>query len=51
MDQATISFVVAVHLFAWINSAPIVPIFMIFDTWVFFKVCLENSSSIKIGQE
>jgi len=32
---------------AWNNSAPKGQIFMKFDTWVFSKICRENSSSLK----
>ena len=35
---------------AWNNSAPTERIFMKYEIWVFFTICQENSSFIKIGQ-
>jgi len=48
--KATISFVMSVRASTW-NSALIGCIFMKFDVEYFSKICRENSSFIKIGQE
>jgi len=53
LRKATISFVMtpSVRPPEWNYSAPIVPICMTSDILVFFKICPEMSSFIKIGQE
>jgi len=52
LRKSTISFVICVcpptSLFEWYKSAPTERIFIIFDISVFFKICRENSSFIKI---
>jgi len=51
LRKPNISFIISVCLYARNNSAPTRWIFMRSDTWIFSKICRENSSFIKIWQE
>jgi hypothetical protein len=51
LRKATASFVMPLCPSAWNNSAPTGRIFMKFDIDYFLKICPENSSFNKIGQE
>jgi hypothetical protein len=48
LRKATVSFVMSVPPSAWNNSSPIGQIFMKFYTSVFFGLCRQNSSFIKV---
>jgi hypothetical protein len=48
LSKSTVSFVATVRPSARNNTVPTTPIFVIFDTGDYSKLCRENSSFIKI---